>query len=53
VAIMRRVCEEIQLPPQEAYLLRSIAGHMVVGTDQEEERKQFQDLFQKLEKSAG
>jgi hypothetical protein len=51
--IARTACEKVSLPPSEAYLLRSIAGHIVAGTDQEEERKQFRCLLQKLEKSAG
>jgi hypothetical protein len=51
--IARTACEKVSLPPSEAYLLRSIAGHIVAGTDQEEEREQFRCLLQKLEKSAG
>jgi hypothetical protein len=39
-----------RLPPDEAHVLRSIAGHIVAGTATDIERKQLDRMLAKLEK---
>ena len=49
VAIISIALREIQgLSGTELYVLRSVAGHIVAGTANQEEERQFRDLITKL-----
>ena len=49
-AIARDLIEELQLPANKSFILRSIAGHIVAGTATDIERKQLDSMLAALEK---
>ena len=48
VAVIRQVLSGLSLPPKEAALARSFAGHIVAGTADPKEEADFQRLVQHL-----
>lgn len=49
VAVIRDVLNRLLLPADLAYTMRSLAGHIVAGTDQGDELKQFSAKCRQLE----
>jgi hypothetical protein len=47
-AIIRDVVHALQLPPERAYIVRSLAGHIVAGVATSEEEKAFQEFSASL-----
>ena len=52
VTIVKTLLDDVlkTMPPDEAHVLRSIAGHIVAGTVTDAERKQLDSMLLKLEK---
>lgn len=47
-SIMVLVVKKLELPPEQAYIIRSLAGHIVAGVATEEEVKAFQAFSDSL-----
>jgi hypothetical protein len=48
VAVIRRVIARLELPPEQAAALRSLAGHIVAGTATSEEQTAVRDVMDQL-----
>lgn len=53
VAVIRKVIASLDLPPDQAAALRSMAGHIVAGTATPEEQTTFADLLNRLAATSG
>jgi len=53
VAIIRRVIAGLNLPPDQAAALRSLAGHIVAGTATPEEQTAFAGILDRLNSTPG
>ncbi len=51
VAVIRRVIADLELPPDQAAALRSLAGHIVAGTATPEEQAAFGEILDQLTQS--
>jgi hypothetical protein len=51
-AIIRDVILNLRLPPERAYVVRSLAGHIVAGVATNEEEAAFRDFCASLDKPA-
>ena len=49
-AIIRDVVQALRLPPDKAYVVRSLAGHIVAGVATGEEEKAFRDFCDELDR---
>lgn len=49
-AIIRDVVHTLQLPPAQAYVVRSLAGHIVAGVATAEEEKAFREFCATMDK---
>ena len=52
VAVMRKAISVLPLPPDQAALLRSLAGHIVAGIATPEEQHAFEQILRRLEESS-
>ena len=48
-AIIRDVIGSLDLPPEEAYVVRSLAGHIVAGVADEVEEQEFRKFCESLD----
>ncbi|MEO0413653.1 MAG: hypothetical protein AAF226_01725 [Verrucomicrobiota bacterium] len=48
-SIIVQVIKKIDLPPDQAFIVRSLAGHIVAGVSDEIEEQQFRDFCQSLD----
>jgi hypothetical protein len=53
VAVIRKVISRLALPPDQAAVMRSLAGHLVAGTASAEEQRAFNELLDRLAATAG
>jgi hypothetical protein len=52
VAVIRRVIAGLNLPPDQAAAMLSLAGHIVAGTARPEEQRDFSAILDRLETDA-
>lgn len=50
-AVARDVIQNLALPADEAYIIRSLAGHIVAGVATEEEVRAFREFCERMEES--
>jgi len=50
VSIIALVIKRRELPPERAYVVRSLAGHIVAGVATSEEEKAFREFCESLER---
>lgn len=48
VAVIRKVISTVPLSPEQAVIMRSLAGHIVAGTATPEEERAFAELLNRL-----
>ena len=48
-SIIVLVIKKLDLPPDEAFVVRSLAGHIVAGVSDELEEKEFREFCEKLD----
>jgi len=53
VAVIRRVIARLEVPPEQAAALRSLAAHIVAGTATPEERTAFAGILDRLNSTPG
>ncbi|MBL9114599.1 MAG: hypothetical protein JNJ83_06290 [Verrucomicrobiaceae bacterium] len=49
-AVARDVIQNLSLPPEQAYIIRSLAGHIVAGVATDEEVRAFREFCDEMEK---
>jgi hypothetical protein len=50
VSIIALVIKKLELPPEQAVILRSLAGHIVAGVSTGEEEKAFREFCESLDR---
>ena len=49
-AVARDVIQNLELPAEQAYIIRSLAGHIVAGVATEEEVRAFREFCEQMER---
>ena len=49
-SIIALVIKKLSLPPEQAYIIRSLAGHIVAGVANDEEVRAFREFCDEMEK---